>query len=82
MAELETPTFDPDTGLIRLGYLRLDYDDALWLLELLLLGAKTSIVAGEWPRKMLEDLAHLLVAVRAQLEDFDDRPKTDRIQNC
>lgn len=68
--ELTTlPQFDPDTGLIRLGYLRLDYDDALWLLELLLLEAKTTIVAGEWPRKLLEEIAHLLVAVKAQLED-------------
>lgn len=68
MAELITlPQFDPGTGLIRLGYLRLDYDDALWLLELLFLEAKTTIIAGEWPRKLLEDIAHLLVAVKAQL---------------
>ena len=69
--ELTTlPQFDPDTGLIRLGYLRFDYDDdALWLLELLLLEAKTTIIAGEWPRKLLEEIAHLLVAVKAQLED-------------
>ncbi|CAB4144133.1 hypothetical protein UFOVP468_11 [uncultured Caudovirales phage] len=70
MAPVETlPQFDPDTGLIRVGYLRLDYDDALWLLELKLLEAKTSIIAGEWPKKTLENIAHLLVAVRAQLED-------------
>jgi hypothetical protein len=69
-AELTTlPQFDPDTGLIRLGYLRLDYEDAMWLLELLLLETKTSILAGEWPRKLLEEIAHLLVAVKAQLED-------------
>ena len=68
--ELTTlPQFDPDTGLIRLGYIRLDYDDALWLLELLLLEAKTTIIAGEWPRKLLEEIAQLLVAVKAQLED-------------
>lgn len=68
--ELTTlPQFDLDTGLIRLGHLRLDYDDALWLLELLLLEAKTTITAGEWPRKPLEEIAHLLVAVKAQLED-------------
>jgi hypothetical protein len=63
------PQFDPDTGLIRVGYLRLDYDDAVWLLELQLLEAKTSILAGEWPKKTLENIAHLLVAVKAQLED-------------
>ena len=70
MAPVETlPQFDPDTGLIRVGYLRLDYDDAVWLLELHLLEAKTSILAGEWPKKTLENIAHLLVAVKAQLED-------------
>jgi hypothetical protein len=59
--------YDPETGMIALGWLRLSEEDAVWAMELLSEEVTISLRRGHWPKDKVgqcQNLMHAVIALR------------------
>ena len=55
--------YDPETGMVALGWLRLSEEDALWAVEILSEEVTSSLRRGHWPKDLTGQCQHLINAV-------------------
>jgi hypothetical protein len=55
--------YDPETGMVALGWLRLSEEDAMWAAEILSEEVDMSLRRGHWPKDKVDQCQHLINAV-------------------